>query len=98
MVPRKTSSIAPGTTGAAISRLPIRVTATGGKELLWYEQVAIYCKQSQQSYYAYAETERHFGLGARADVDVSVEFYPSGKVVKRAGVKANTTLRISETD
>jgi len=87
---------APGNKGAAGAK--IRLTAAGGKELLWHEQVAIYCKQSQQSYYAYAETERHFGLGSRADVDVSVEFYPSGKVVKRAGVKANTTIKISETE
>lgn len=74
----------------------IRVTAAGTKDLLWYEPVTIWCKQSQQSYYAYAETERHFGLGARGEVDVAVEFYPSGKVVKKAGVKANTTIKISE--
>ena len=44
-----------------------------------------------------APTERHFGLGRHGEVDVRVEFYPSGKIVKRE-VKANSTILISETE
>jgi len=48
-------------------------------KLVAYEQVGIYARQVVHSYYAYAQTERHFGLGSRTSVDVSVEFYPSGR-------------------
>ncbi len=52
--------------------------------------------QSTHSYYAYAQTERHFGLGQRRVVDVSVEFYSSGKRVERKAAHANQTLVMSE--
>ena len=52
--------------------------------------------QSAHSYYSYARTERHFGLGKRSEVDVSVEFYPSGRKVERKGVKAKTVVEIPE--
>jgi len=35
-------------------------------------------------------------LGARASVDVSVEFYPSGKKVEKKNVKANETVELGE--
>ena len=43
-----------------------------------------------------AVTERHFGLGPRQKVDVSVEFYPSGVRVQQTGVRADMTLEIVE--
>jgi hypothetical protein len=55
-----------------------------------------YCKQAQQSYYAYGVTERHVGLGTRNTVDVEVEFYPSGKKVKKTAAAANKTWIIDE--
>ena len=84
----------PGNRGAAGAK--IRIYAPGTKQLLWYEQVAIYCSQAAASYYAYGETERHFGLGQRNAADVSVEFYPSGKVVWQRGAAADATVRIQE--
>lgn len=84
----------PGNRGAAGAK--IRVTAPQTGELLWHEQVAIYDSQAATSYYSYAATERHFGLGSRQDVDVSVEFYPSGQRVERRGVRADTTVEIVE--
>jgi len=75
----------------------IRLTEPGHPEkLLWYEQVMILNSQSAHSYYSYAQTERHFGLGQRRAVDVSVEFYPSRKQVERKGVSANATIVIAE--
>jgi hypothetical protein len=75
----------------------VRVYAAGTQELLWYEEIGIYCRQVQPSYgYHFAETERHYGLGARDQVDVSVEFYPSRKLVTTEGVAANSTVRIGE--
>lgn len=65
--------------------------------LLAYEQVAVWGRQSFHSYYAGQRTERHFGLGARSAVDVSVEFYPSGRRVERKGVPADGTVVIAET-
>ena len=84
-----------GNRGAAGAK--IRVTEAGqpGK-LLAFEQVMILNSQSAHSYYACAPTERHFGLGQRAAVDVSVEFYPSGKRVSKNGVKANSTVIVVE--
>jgi RNA polymerase sigma factor (sigma-70 family) len=84
----------PGNKGAAGAK--VRVFAAGTRELLWYEQIAIYDSQAAQSYYGFAETERHYGLGRRATVDVEVEFYPSGKKVRAENVKANTTTRVRE--
>src|SRR6266581_3954323 len=74
----------------------IRVTdPTLPEQLLWYEQVMILDSQSAHSYYSYAETERHFGLGQRKMVDVSVEFYPSGKRMEKKAENANSTVIIS---
>jgi hypothetical protein len=64
--------------------------------LCWLEQVAVWGRQSFHSYYAAARTERHFGLGDRDQVDVSVEFYPSGKKVTKVGVKANQVVTLHE--
>jgi hypothetical protein len=50
---------------------------------------------NQNSYYSLAPTERHFGPGRRNEVDVRVEFYPSGKQVER-GAKANSKLVVLE--
>jgi len=80
----------------------IRIYEPGGMDdptkLLWFEQVAIWGRQSFHSYYAPAQTERHFGLGERSSVDVSVEFYPSGKKVEKKNVKADTVVEIREDD
>lgn len=84
----------PGNRGAAGSK--IRLYSPGTNRLLWYEQVATYDSQSAQSYYSYAETERHYGLGDRRAADVEVEFYPSGKKVRIANVPANGVVRVSE--
>jgi hypothetical protein len=76
----------------------IRVAERGEpNKLLWLEQVTILDSQSAHSYYSLAPTERHFGLGRGQEVDVSVEFYPSGKRVERKA-RANTTLLIAEED
>lgn len=86
---------APGNRGAAGAKIRLTEAGAPGK-LLAFEQVMILNSQSAHSYYSYAQTERHFGLGARTTVEVSVEFYPSGKVVGRKGVPANSTVVISE--
>ncbi len=65
-------------------------------KLLWYEQVAIWGRQSFHSYYFHTATERHFGLGDRETVDLSVTFYPSGKTVEKKGAKANTVVAVRE--
>jgi hypothetical protein len=80
-----------GATGAKI-----RLYAAGTQQLLWYEEVVNRNKQVLPTYYAYGETERHFGLGPRTSVDVAVLFYPSNKLVRKDGVAANATVRISE--
>ena len=74
----------------------IRVYEPGAQRLIWYEQVAIYDSQSAASYYALAQTERHFGLGNRTSVDLSVQFYPSGSVVWKRGVSARQTVDVRE--
>lgn len=74
----------------------IRVTGPSTGRLLWYEQVVIAGRQTAHSYYSYGVTERHIGLGDRDAVDVSVEFYPSGKIVKLAGAKENQTVEVKE--
>ncbi len=58
--------------------------------------MAIYDSQASASYYSYALTERHFGLGSRDRADVSVEFYPSGITIDRPNVAADTTVEIQE--
>ena len=58
--------------------------------------MAIYDSQAAASYYNYAVTERHFGLGQRPAVDVSDEFYPSGVRVQHQGVRADTTVEVVE--
>jgi RNA polymerase sigma factor (sigma-70 family) len=83
-----------GNKGAAGAK--IRLLEPGTNKLLWYEQVAIWDSQASQSYYSFAETERHFGLGKRDKVDVEVEFYPSGKKVVVKDAPANRTVRINE--
>jgi hypothetical protein len=84
-----------GNRGAAGAK--IRIYAAGSDQLLWYEEVGIYCRQVQPSYgYHFAETERHYGLGDRESVDITVEFYPSHKLVRQDGVAADQTVRIGE--
>jgi hypothetical protein len=84
-----------GNRGAAGAK--IRIYKPGTDSLLWFEEVVTYCKQSAQGYgYAYAQTERHYGLGSRATCDVEVQFYPSGAKVRKNGVAAKTTAVISE--
>ena len=83
-----------GNRGAAGAK--IRITEPGSGKLLWFEQVQILDSQSAHSYYSLAQTERHFGLGQRSEVDVSVEFYPSRKSVTEKSVKPNSTLVIEE--
>jgi hypothetical protein len=83
-----------GNKGAAGAK--ISVFAAGTNELLWYEQVATYDFQVATSYYGHSETERHFGLGARAAVDVVVEFPGSGNVSRINNVAANQTIRVFE--
>jgi hypothetical protein len=84
----------PGNHGAAGAK--ISVYEAGTSKLLWYDEVIIRAKQVQQNYYSFADTERHFGLGSRASVDVVVHFYPSNKEVKQSGVAANSTVKIGE--
>ncbi|MGD0896288.1 MAG: CRTAC1 family protein [Thermoguttaceae bacterium] len=87
-----------GNKGAAGAK--IRVYEAGGlgdaTRLVGYEQVTIWARQVCHSYYSYTQTERHFGLGDRQTVDVSVEFYPSGKTVEQKGVTANRTVVVEE--
>ena len=74
----------------------IRIYEAGTDHLLWFEEVAMFSKQAQQNYYAFDQLERHYGLGARGSVDVTVTFYPSGTVVRKDGVAANSTITIGE--
>ena len=83
-----------GNRGAAGAK--IRIYTHDERRLLWYEQVTIYDSQAATSYYGLPVTERHFGLGNRKMVDVSVEFYPSHRVVWKRGVNANRTVEVSE--
>jgi hypothetical protein len=73
---------AAGNRGAAGAK--IRVSEAG--KLVAYEQVLNVGSQSAHSSFISSVTQRHFGIGARKGVDVSVEFYPSGKKVECAGV------------
>jgi MYXO-CTERM domain-containing protein len=74
----------------------IRIYEPNTDRLIWFEEVLIYSKQAQQNYYAFDALERHYGLGDRTTVDVTVTFYPSGTVVRKNGVPANTTFVIGE--
>jgi len=78
----------------------IRIFEAGGlgdpKRLIWYEQVAIWGRQSFHSYYTASATERHFGLGRREAVDLSVQFYPSGKRVDLRAARAGATAELRE--
>jgi hypothetical protein len=74
----------------------IRVYQANTDHLLWYEEAMKFSKQAQQNYYAFDAPERHFGLGAATAVDVTVTFYPSGTVVRKDGVQANSTVTIGE--
>jgi hypothetical protein len=85
---------AAGNRGAAGAK--IRITESGGGKLLWFEQVQILDSQMAHSYYSFAQTERHFGLGMCESVDVSVEFHPSGKRMEKKASKVNTTLTLFE--
>jgi hypothetical protein len=49
-----------------------------------------------QLYYSFAQTERHFGLGSRDTVDVSVEFYPSGKTRDEESSEGKSAVLIVE--
>lgn len=88
---------APGNRAAAGAKITIADPAAGGR-LLWCEQVQIVSSQSAHSYYSHCQTERHFGLGNRQAVDVAVEFYPSGRTVRRQGVRNGSTVVVNETD
>jgi hypothetical protein len=83
-----------GNRGAAGAR--IRLYEPGTQQLLWSEQAVSYCFQAANSYYGRAQTERHFGLGPRASVDVEVMFHPSGTVVRRNDVAANSVVLVNE--
>jgi glucose/arabinose dehydrogenase len=85
-----------GNKGAA--GVKISIYAAGTNQLLWYEQVATYDFQVATSYYGYGETERHYGLGNRTNVDVSVEFYGSGHVTRLNNVAADQTIRVLESN
>ncbi len=85
---------AAGNRGAAGAK--IRVFEPGTQKLICYEQVVIAGRQSAHSYYSFATTERHFGLGKNETADVSVEFYPSGKKIERKNVKADTMIELKE--
>jgi MYXO-CTERM domain-containing protein len=83
-----------GNKGAAGAK--VYVYEAGTKNLLFYEEIENFTKQAQQNYYGLDKTERHYGLGTRAKVDVAVHFYPSFKRVELANVAANTTVEIGE--
>ena len=78
----------------------IHIYRAGGlddpRHLLWYEQIAIWGRQSFHSYDTHCVTERHFGLGRHDMVDVAVEFYPSQNIVQRESVRANMALSVLE--
>src|SRR5262249_37718812 len=87
----------PGNASATGAKIRLHEAGDPGR-LLAYEQVAVWGRQSFHSYYAARQTERHFGLGQRSAVDVSVEFYPAGRRVERKNVPADGTVVIAEQD
>jgi urease beta subunit len=82
-----------GNVGAAGAK--ISIYAAGTNQLLWYEEVADYDFQVATSSYGYGQTERHYGLGTRTNVDVVVVF-PSGRVTRINNVTANQTIQVLE--
>jgi hypothetical protein len=84
----------PGNKGGVNSK--IRIYEAGTTNLLWFEEVLEFSKQAQQNYYAFDALERHYGLGSRSTVDVTVTFYPSGTVVRKDGAAADSTIVIGE--
>jgi hypothetical protein len=74
----------------------ISIYAAGTDELLHHAELSIYCKQAQYVYYAFDETERHFGIADHDAVDVSVHFYPSFELITVEDVPANSLVRIGE--
>jgi RNA polymerase sigma factor (sigma-70 family) len=87
----------PGNASATGAKIRLYERGEPGR-LLAYEQVAVWGRQSFHSYYAARQTERHFGLGGCPVVNVSVEFYPSGRRVERTNVPADGTVVIAEQD
>jgi len=86
---------AAGNINAAGAKIRIFEAGNAAKAI-WVEQVQVISSQSAQSYYSYAQTERHFGLGKLGQVDLEVEFYPAGKKVAKKGVSANKVVTVSE--
>jgi hypothetical protein len=74
----------------------IRIFEAGTDKLLWYEEVLAFSKQAQQNYYAFDQLERHYGLGDKTSVDVTITFYPSGTTVRKNGAMADSTIVIGE--
>jgi MYXO-CTERM domain-containing protein len=74
----------------------VRIFEAGTDKLLWYEEVLAFSKQAQQNYYAFDQLERHYGLGAKTSVDVTITFYPSGTTVRKNGAMADSTIVIGE--
>jgi len=74
----------------------VHVYKAGTRELLAYEQVCLWGRQSFHGYYAASRTERHFGLGECGKVDVGVEFCPSGRRVELRGVDADRSVEVRE--
>jgi hypothetical protein len=74
----------------------IRIFEAGTDKLLWYEEVLAFSKQAQQNYYAFDQLERHYGLGAKTSVDVTITFYPSGTTVRKNGAMADSTIVLGE--
>lgn len=84
----------PGRKAAPTAKIYVR--PAGEPEVIGTTQLSIYCKQAQQPYYAFDESERHFGIGATQSVDVSVHFYPSFELVTVLDVPAGSTVRVGE--
>jgi hypothetical protein len=84
----------PGRKAAPTAKIYVR--PAGSDEVIGTTQLSIYCKQAQQTYYGFDETERHFGIGAHESVDVSVHFYPSFKLVTVEDVPAGSLVRVGE--
>ncbi|HWB74084.1 MAG TPA: FG-GAP-like repeat-containing protein [Nannocystaceae bacterium] len=84
----------PGRKAAPTAKIWVR--PAGSDEVIGTTQLSIYCKQAQQTYYAFDESERHFGIGDAQTVDVSVHFYPSFKLVTVEDVPAGSIVRIGE--
>jgi MYXO-CTERM domain-containing protein len=72
------------------------VYAAGTDELLHRTELSLFCKQAQYVYYAFDETERHFGIAEHELVDVSAHFYPSFELVTVEDVPAGSLVRIGE--